>query len=186
VNDELKDQIGHILQFPIGQLPIRYLGVPLISSKLKKDHCQDLIAKITKRITSWNSKFLSFGGRVQLISTVLFSIQNYWASMFILPKSILKEIENFFRRFLWTGDVDKNHGANIAWDKVCKAKKEGGLVFKDVHQLNSILNLKHIWAIVQPEPHSLWIKWIQTYMLKQRSIWDVNPLLSVLGIGGNS
>ena len=175
VNDVLKDQIGQTLQFPFGELPVRYLGVPLISSKLKKDHCKDLLDKITKRITSWNSRFLSFGGRVQLIKSVLFGIQGYWASMFILPKSILKDIEKLFRRFLWTGDIDKSQGAKIAWDTVCKDKKEGGLGFKNVTHLNSILNLKYIWALVQTEPQSLWIKWIHTYMLKFRSFWAVNP-----------
>lgn len=34
VSNRVKDQIFSILEFPVGELPIRYLGVPLISSRL--------------------------------------------------------------------------------------------------------------------------------------------------------
>jgi hypothetical protein len=93
-------RIKHLLlstmQMKEGVLPIRYLGVPLISSRLIVADCQALIMKITSRIDSWISKSLTFAGRLQLISSILYSIHVYWSSVFILPKKIIKAIEKKF------------------------------------------------------------------------------------------
>ena len=91
-------------------LLVKYLGVPFITSKLKKGDCDEFVQKISSRILSWTAKFLSYAGRLQLIKSVLTGIQNYWAGMFILPKSILKQVETLMHRFLLTGDVDKAQG----------------------------------------------------------------------------
>ncbi|KAL0284421.1 UNVERIFIED_CONTAM: hypothetical protein Sradi_7197800 [Sesamum radiatum] len=51
----------------------------------------------------WNHLNLSLAGRTQLIKSVLSSLHLYWASVFILPKSIIKVIESKLRSFLWKG-----------------------------------------------------------------------------------
>lgn len=48
---------------------VRYLGVPLITSKLKATDCKVLVDKITARVKSWTNKSLSYAGRVQLIQS---------------------------------------------------------------------------------------------------------------------
>ena len=48
----LQAQIFTILQFRAGKLPMRYLGMPLISGKLSYDNCVPLIEKITAIINS--------------------------------------------------------------------------------------------------------------------------------------
>lgn len=58
-------------------MPVRYLGIPLISSRLTAEDCSSLLNKLTARIDFWLSKNLSFAGRLQLISSVLYSIQAY-------------------------------------------------------------------------------------------------------------
>lgn len=58
----------------LGQLPVRYLGVPLISQKLRDVDCKCLIEKITARISSWTARYLSYAGRWQLVSSILASM----------------------------------------------------------------------------------------------------------------
>ncbi|GKV05171.1 hypothetical protein SLEP1_g17211 [Rubroshorea leprosula] len=48
------------LGFAEGQLPVRYLGLPLISKKLSPEASQPIIDKIHQRIGSWVTKFLSY------------------------------------------------------------------------------------------------------------------------------
>ena len=175
VAEEEGDSIKQILQFPIGSLPMRYLGVLLVTTRLKKSDCFELSKKITNKIQSWTSKLLSYAGRVQLVNSVLMGIHNFWAGMFILPKGILKDIEKVIRRFLWSGDVEKSYGSKVAWDKVCLPKEEGGLGLKPLAQMNFVQNLKHIWHLLSPSTESLWKTWIQVYMLKGKSFWSVNP-----------
>ena len=59
VEEERMDNILSILNFVKGTLPIRYLGVPFITTKLRKHDCVELINKICSRVNSWKSKFLS-------------------------------------------------------------------------------------------------------------------------------
>lgn len=84
---------------------MRYLGVTLITSKLKYQDVIPLIEKITARISSWASKTLSFAGSLQLIQSVLFSIQAFWCNVFILLKKAIKAIEQKLASFLWNGSV---------------------------------------------------------------------------------
>ncbi|KAK4384069.1 Transposon TX1 uncharacterized protein [Sesamum angolense] len=53
------------------------------------------------RIKGWEGVQLSFAGRVQLIKSVLISFEVYWATVFILPKGIIKEMIKRLRTFLW-------------------------------------------------------------------------------------
>ena len=62
-----------------------------------------------QKIQSWENKLPSNEGRVQLIQSVLFSIQMYWSSISILPIRSMKH-------FLWTGADLKHYGANVKWE----------------------------------------------------------------------
>ena len=84
--------IKHATGFKTGTLPSRYLGVPLVTKRLTDREYSPLIEKITARIKSSSVKLLSYTGRLQLIQSVLFNIQNYWNKHFILPKSVVKRI----------------------------------------------------------------------------------------------
>ncbi|GLT50497.1 hypothetical protein SLA2020_239800 [Shorea laevis] len=86
-------QLVNRFGFKLGVLPVRYLGVLLITGKLTYKDLQPLIAKITDRMSSWSAKHLSFVGRLQLISSVIQGMTTFWCSTFILPKKVIKEIE---------------------------------------------------------------------------------------------
>jgi hypothetical protein len=88
-----------------GHLPVRYLGVPLISTRLSAADCGALMDRITRRIDSWLSRNLSHAGRLQLLSFVLYGLQVYWTGIFILPKKIIKDIEQKFNRFCGMGKL---------------------------------------------------------------------------------
>jgi hypothetical protein len=115
-----------------GILPVRYLGVPLISSRLSSADCGVLLDKITGSIDSWFSRNLSYAGRLQLLSSVLYGLQVYWTGLFILPKKIIKAIEQKFNQFLWNGKDVEAAKVKVAWSDVCFPKKEGGLGLKSI------------------------------------------------------
>lgn len=130
VSQVVKDRILGCLQMKEGKLPVRYLGVPLISSRVTAADCSVLLEKITGWIDSWMFKKLSFAGRLQLISSVLCSIQEYWTGIFILPKRIIKLFEQKLCWFLWNGKDDGVARATVAWKFLCLPKREGGLGIK--------------------------------------------------------
>lgn len=59
---------------PLGSLPIKYLGLPLMSRKLSSTDCTPLLEKLKARVNSWIASKLSYGGRLQLINSVLVTI----------------------------------------------------------------------------------------------------------------
>uniref|UniRef100_A0A2N9IBN2 Reverse transcriptase domain-containing protein n=1 Tax=Fagus sylvatica TaxID=28930 RepID=A0A2N9IBN2_FAGSY len=172
VPGEIKEQILSCLQFKEGNLPVRYLGMPLISGKLTYKDCQPLIDKIVGRIHTWSAKHLSFAGRLQLIQSILYSIQMYWSSIFILPKKVIKAIEYHFNHYLWQGKCTGRGGIRVAWDKVCLPKKEGGLGLKRVGDWNRAAILKHIWSLFT-QSGSLWVAWIHRHLIKDKCFWTV-------------
>jgi hypothetical protein len=169
---EDKESMLNLLQMQEGSLLVRYLGVPLISKRLSAVDCEDLVAKIAGRIDSWLVKHLSFAGRLQLLSSVLFSLQVFWARVFILPKKIIRIIEQKFNRFMGSG-ADSRAKAKVAWDKICFPKSEGGLGIKKLEIWNQAAMLNHIWSLFA-QAGSLWVAWVELKWFKGKSFWQIS------------
>ncbi|GJX82854.1 hypothetical protein Tco_0332335 [Tanacetum coccineum] len=107
------------------KLPVKYLGVPLVPSRLLYWDCKELMEKVKGRISDWKNKSLSYAGRVQLIRSVLASMHIYWASVFILLTGLMLELEQLMRGFLWCQCEMKKGRAKVAWEVVCLPKREG-------------------------------------------------------------
>ena len=93
VSIRVKQLLLDVLKMNLGTLPVRYLRVPFITTRLFATDYGVLLEKITGRIDSWLSRNLSYAGRLQLLSFMLYSLQVYWSGIFILPKSVIKAIE---------------------------------------------------------------------------------------------
>ena len=141
VDEDEHSRIMLLFNFAIGMLPIRYLGVPLISTKLNLQNCSILIERVEARIRAWENKVLSFAGRLQLVQSVLCRMQVFWASHLMLPKKILRDIEQRVRKFLWSGKLFGHCVAKVAWDDVCLPKSEGGLGIKNLIDWNKTCSL---------------------------------------------
>ena len=126
------DEIQHVTGFKTGSLPVRYLGVPLVTRRLTDKDCRPLVERITSRINHWSAKLLSFAGRLQLVQTVLYTIQNYWCRQFLLPKSVLKKLNQLCSNFFWNGSTNAGKRARVSWKDICYPKAEGGLGLKNI------------------------------------------------------
>ncbi|GKC07718.1 hypothetical protein Tco_0999328 [Tanacetum coccineum] len=157
--------------FEEGILPVKYLGVPLVSSRLIFCDCQELIEKVKNRISDWKNKSLSAAGRLQLVQSVLASMHVYWASVFILPTQIMLDIEKLMRGFLWNQGNTCRGKSKVAWEVVCLPRKEGGLGVRRNDAFNKALITSHIWSIITLK-ESLWVKWIHAYKFRGRNFWD--------------
>jgi hypothetical protein len=113
---------------------------------------------------------LSFAGRLQLVQSVLFSIQVYWSSMFILPKAMVKKVESTLHSFLWKGSELGKGGARVTWSSVCLLNEEGGLGIKSVECWNQAAMIKHLWYICSNVGNSIWVSWVYSTLLKGKSI----------------
>lgn len=158
--------------FTAGSLPVRYLGLPLMSRKLRIAEDEPLINKLLARFWSWSVKALSFAGRLQLIATVIYGTVNFWMSVFILPKGCIKRIESLCSRFMWAGNTDTSGKAKIAWTTVCLPKAEGGLGIRSLTMWNKVLCLRFLWLLFS-DSKSLWAIWNRRYNLQGKSLWTL-------------
>ncbi|XP_074291945.1 uncharacterized protein LOC141618761 [Silene latifolia] len=154
----LKKEILSVSGIKEGSLPFKYLGVPITAGRLKKSDCGVLIDKIVERIRCLGAKKLSFAGRLVLVKSMLSTMFNYWASLFVLPKGVINRVDAICKNFLWEGSTEHNKAPLLAWHKVCVPQKEGGLGLR----VSSIWNVATIgklvwWLSVKPE--KLWVHW---------------------------
>ncbi|GJY90847.1 RNA-directed DNA polymerase, eukaryota, reverse transcriptase zinc-binding domain protein [Tanacetum coccineum] len=122
---------------------------------------------LTCCLSNWEASSILFGG-----SSHHKAIGVYWASLFILPKTVVQKIDRLLKGFLWCqGNLSKGK-AKVAWKLVSKPKKEGGIGIKNSSVWNEVLMAKHLWNIACNK-ESLWVKWINVVRLKGTSIWEV-------------
>ncbi|XP_058724719.1 uncharacterized protein LOC131596153 [Vicia villosa] len=139
----------------IGVTPFKFLGVMVGDSPRKTAMWKEVINDIRRRLNNWRGKFLSVGGRVVLINSVLNAIPLYSLSFYRAPKKVIKEIVSIQRNFLWKG-VEGDRGICwVSWRNVCRPKEEGGLGIRDVNNMNISLLMKWKWRICNEE-NAVW------------------------------
>ncbi|XP_021835585.1 uncharacterized protein [Spinacia oleracea] len=69
------------IHIPEGSFPFRYLGVPLATKNLAYNQCKPLIEKVVARAKTWIARNLTYAGRLQLVQTILLSMQSFWCQI---------------------------------------------------------------------------------------------------------
>ncbi|CAH9093039.1 unnamed protein product [Cuscuta europaea] len=168
----MESRIPYILErvgFQQGSFPVRYLGIPLAPLSISVAQFSPLIDKVTDYLDAWNSKTLSYAGKVELITSVLHGVQAFWMGIFPIPRAIIDRITSLCRMFLWG-----NKHAKVAWSDVCLPKNEGGLGIRDAKVWNCALLSRTLWNI-HAKKDSLWVKWMNEVYLFGRDVWTFVP-----------
>ncbi|XP_062083474.1 uncharacterized protein LOC133789725 [Humulus lupulus] len=139
-------------------------------TKWKEADCGEILKKIKLRLHTWSSRHLSYAGKVQLITSVLLGLRNYWMNIFLLPQSVIKEVDKLCMWFLWSNNGTRSNFHLTAWSKVCLPKTLGGLGFGEGSKWNKAMLGKYIWPI-NHQHETLWVKWIHTIYLKGTNFW---------------
>jgi mannosylglycoprotein endo-beta-mannosidase len=134
----------------IGSLPFKYLGLPIGANPSCATTWEPLVDHIKKRLLSWRNKYVSLGGRIVLINSVLNSMPIFHLSFLKLPCKVRKKIVSIQREFLWGGARGGKKVSWVRWGVVCKAKKNGGLGVRDIDLVNVSLLAKWRWRLLQP------------------------------------
>ena len=71
----------------------------------------------------------------------------YHMSVFLLPKTTLKEIDKLRRTFFYQGGGTKRKYHLVRWFKLCKSKKKGGVGIKNIKKMNISLLSKWWWKL---------------------------------------
>ncbi|XP_074289017.1 uncharacterized protein LOC141614161 [Silene latifolia] len=165
VHQHKKAQILSISGCQEGQLPFKYLGVPITAGKLGKRECQALVEKIVEKIRAVGARKCSYAGRLVIVQSVLTSLYSYWANIFLIPKGVLRKIDSICRNYMWDGTSNYVRSPLVSWEQVCVPKLEGGLGIRYSLTWNKATIGKLVWWIYS-KPDSLWVKWVHQLYLK--------------------
>ncbi|XP_057512767.1 uncharacterized protein LOC130794821 [Actinidia eriantha] len=166
------EAINGITGFSQGSFPFKYLGIPIIDSRLTISQCP-LIDKISGYIGAWAwaGVNLSYAGRTELVKSVLQGVECLWFSILPIPAGVRAKIDQLCRNFLWSGKCNANKRPSVAWKKVSLPKIEGGLGIRNSKAWNKALLSKTLWDI-QAKKDSLWVQWVHQIYLSSRSFWE--------------
>ncbi|GKE79093.1 RNA-directed DNA polymerase, eukaryota [Tanacetum coccineum] len=83
----------------IMHLPFNYIGVKVGGIMSRLNSWDDVVAKLTLRLSKWKLKTHLIGGRLTLTKFVLSSLPLYYMSSFKVPKGVINKMESIRRNF---------------------------------------------------------------------------------------
>ncbi|GAU39610.1 hypothetical protein TSUD_276500 [Trifolium subterraneum] len=204
-----KEDLSRILGVKLVLGTSIYLGLPSMVGRSKKAIFSYIKDRIWKRINSWRGCALSKAGKEIMIKSVMQAISSYVMSMFVLPTSLIDDIEKMINAFWWRGGNNNNNNNKgihwLAWERLACPKAYEGLGFRNFEAFNKAMVAKQVWNIVQ-NPNSLVAKLIKAKYFPHsslfeaplgynpsfawRSMWHARQILSLgcrwrIGIGDN-
>ncbi|XP_044419313.1 uncharacterized protein [Triticum aestivum] len=163
VDPNTASAIAQILGCPVSSFPCTYLGLPLSLHKITHGMLLPVIHKVDRRLSGWLATFLSLGGRLTLINSVLAGIPSYFMSCFAWPMESLGKLECLLRAFFWQGKSKVKGGqCLVAWDTVSLPRINGGLGIRQLQAHNQAMMCKFVSKILQSSDIPCY-KWFATH-----------------------
>jgi len=105
VGDNFMEMACNFLNSNMGSVPFRYLGLPVGSNSGNSSTWDPLLEKLVKRLNSRGNKFVSLGGRIVLLNSILNVVPIFYLFLFKMLKKVCSKIVAMQRNFLWGGVV---------------------------------------------------------------------------------
>jgi hypothetical protein len=129
----IADQLGVVHVLGTG----KYLGLPSMIGRSKKSTFKFIKDRIWRKINSWSNKHLSRTGREVMIKSVLQTIPTYVMSIFLLPSTLIDDVESMFNSFWWGYRNENARGLHwLSLERLSVSKDYGGMGFKNLHAFN--------------------------------------------------
>jgi hypothetical protein len=135
-------------------LGFRYLGYQLKLGASSSCDWSWLVAIFERRIGFWCNKWLSLGGRLILVKSVLESLVVYLMTLERIPKKIISQLRRLSFKFLWNDLAGKRRFQLCSWQTLSRPKRSGGWGLKNLAIFNTTLLANSFWRAVTLD--SIW------------------------------
>jgi len=152
--------LKRLMGFSEGKFPFKYLGVLIVSGRMKIGDLEELENNVKRKISGWKMKLLSAGGRVILLRHVLASMALHQLVVLQVPKLIISSLNRLMSSFFWGERDGKGKKKLVAWRNICKPIEEGGLGIRSFDEMQKALHLKLAWKLMHE--NSLWTNFFRS------------------------
>ncbi|KAL3702359.1 hypothetical protein R1sor_020381 [Riccia sorocarpa] len=126
-----------------------YLGCPLGVNLSEEQVMQSMLDRMTKRLSHWTGRLLSWESRIVLTRHILMAIPTYSLMALGLTKDEYRELMKVCRRFVWGVNKEGyDKKVLIAWHKICRRREDGGLGLISFDLQAKALKLKLITKVL--------------------------------------
>ncbi|MCH83355.1 putative non-LTR retroelement reverse transcriptase, partial [Trifolium medium] len=150
-------EAASVLCCKVGKIPFLYLGLPIGGDPRRLGFWEPVVNRLKNRLSGWRSRFLSYGGRLVLLKSVLSSLPVYSLSFFKAPSGTISSIEAILIKFFWGGCEDLRKISWINWKTICLRKEYGGLGVRQLKEFNLALLGKWCWRMLV-DKEGLWFR----------------------------
>ena len=133
---ETRDEIFNILGPMQNSRHTKYLGLPSLIGRSKKQVFAILKERVGQKLAGWKSKLLSMGGKEILIKVMAQAIPTYTMSCFLLPQGLCDDMERLMKNFWWGQKQQETKLGWVSWKRMCISKARGGLGFRNLKAFN--------------------------------------------------
>lgn len=149
-----------------------YLSCPIISTRVSKETFSSVTFETSNQLPKCKANLLSQAGRAVLIQSNLSAKASYQMQSFLLPTSLLLNLDRIYRNFFWNKEIANKSPNLIDWDRICKSKSVGGLGFRKAKVNNRDLQNEIAWRIIK-EDNNLWVKLVHKRYVKHNNILSI-------------
>eukprot|EP00253_Pinus_taeda_P032611 PITA_32611 len=147
---------------------IKYLRFNLKAKGNRKQEWLWLIDRFYRKISGWEWRLLSLAGRFILVQAVLSQLAVYWAHIYLLPASIIKQMHSLAANFLWGGKSFQSKIHLVKMEDISRLRKESGWGLLNMRTFGNALLCKSLHRGIFGE--GPWSKLINRKYLKGRGM----------------
>ncbi|XP_058726559.1 uncharacterized protein LOC131597917 [Vicia villosa] len=139
INSRFLDVATSFLSCKREEKEFSFLGIQIGSNPRRVKFWSPLVENIRRRLSSWKGRWLSFGGRITLLKSVLGSLPIFTLSFYLAPKKKWRILEDFnsiwyrmlkaryedikLRMFIEGGKIDSYGSKSVWWSDILSLEK---------------------------------------------------------------
>ncbi|KAI3850787.1 hypothetical protein MKW98_030847 [Papaver atlanticum] len=155
----------------------KYLGVKVLQHGNNCSFYNYLTEKMENKLSGCKRHNLSHAGRTVLIQSFLALIPIYYMATTLLPKTVIKRMNQILRNFWWGHTKEKRKIRFLRGEWLTTAKEKGGLGLRSLDELNKALVAK-----LKPQKcSSTWSTMLSVRdQLKEGCIWLIGTEAEIM------
>ncbi|KAL3679149.1 hypothetical protein R1sor_022105 [Riccia sorocarpa] len=126
-----------------------YLGILAGCRMDEKKVAEEILRKVSAKLSHWSTRWLTQPGRIVLLKHVLAAMPTYQILAVGMTEKGMSRFESLCRNFVWGWNSEGNPRlATVAWWKIALRKEDGGLNWVPTTQKVAALQVRHLGHIL--------------------------------------